>query len=293
MGVREGFVESADGLRLRYEIEGPEVEGPDQPGGVPLLCAAGGPGRAAEYLGDLGGLTATRQVVRLDTRGTGRSQAPSDPSGYSAERLVDDLDRVRADLGVDAVDVLGHSAGGPAALAYAAAHPDRVRRLVLVTTYLMPPPDAEQERQALREARSAEPWYPEAIDAAEGMRYARAAEQQRLSRLQRPFYYAVWNERTQAHAASADAQMSPRAEAGISGAWHALAARADEILGLRTPALVLAGAMDVITPPSGVRQLAETLPNADYVVLDDAGHFPWVDAPQPFAAAVESFLAGE
>jgi pimeloyl-ACP methyl ester carboxylesterase len=123
------------------------------------------------------------------------------------------------------------------------------------------------------------------------MPYARAAEKQRLSRLQRPFYYAVWNERTQAHAASADAQMSPRAEAGISAAWHVLAGRADEILGIRTPALVLAGGMDVITPPSGVRQLAETLPNAEYVVLDDAGHFPWVDAPESFAAAVEAFLA--
>lgn len=290
MGVREGLVESADGLRLNYQVEGPDEAGLDA-AAPPVLCAAGGPGRASEYLGDLGGLTAKRQVVRLDTRGTGRSAAPDDPGGYAFEHLVDDLDRVRADLGVETIDILGHSAGGPPALAYAATYPERVRRLVLVTTYLTPPTGVEEERQAFREARSNEPWYPEAVDAVEGMPYARAAERQRLNRLQRPFYYGVWNERTQEHAASADRQMSPRAEAGIVAGWQALADRSDEVTGLRTRTLVLAGALDVITPPSGGKLLAETLPNAEFVVLDGVGHFPWVDAPEQFASAVEAFLA--
>ena len=285
MPLREGFVESGDGLRLRYE-----VEGPDETDGPPLICAAGGPGRAAEYLGDLGGLTATRQIVRLDTRGTGRSQAPDDPSGYAIEHLVDDLERVRVALDREQVDVLGHSAGGPTALAYAAAHPDHVRRLVLVTTFLTPPSDVEDERRALREVRSDEPWYADAVDAAEGMRYARAAEQQRLSRLQRPFYYGVWNERTQQHAAAADRQMSPRAEAGISAGWQALAGRAAQLTSTQVPTLVLAGAWDVITPPSGGRQLAEALPHAEFAVLDRVGHFPWVDGPERFSAAVDAFL---
>ncbi|MDQ1633187.1 MAG: hypothetical protein QOC80_3159, partial [Frankiaceae bacterium] len=47
----EAFVTSSDGLRLRYQVLG--APDSDQP---PLLCAAGGPGRASEYLGNLGGL---------------------------------------------------------------------------------------------------------------------------------------------------------------------------------------------------------------------------------------------
>ena len=82
----------------------------------------------------------------------------------------------------------------------------------------------------------------------------------------------------------------PRAEAGISAGWRALAERADEILGIVTPTLVLAGGLDTITPPSGGRQLAQTLPNAEFVVLDGVGHFPWVDDPEQFSAAVEAFL---
>src|SRR4051795_7974079 len=102
MPVVEGSVRSADGLRLHYEVEGPEVEGPELEGPA-LLCAAGGPGRASEYLGDLGGLAARRRLVRLDTRGTGRSEAPDDPSGYAPERLVADLEAVRVDLGQDRI----------------------------------------------------------------------------------------------------------------------------------------------------------------------------------------------
>jgi proline-specific peptidase len=288
MAAREGTVVSSDGLTLRYE-----VEEPDDATGPPLLCAAGGPGRASEYLGDLGGLAAQRRVVRLDTRGTGRSAAPDDPSGYAIDRLVADLDAVRESLGEERIDLLGHSAGGPVALAYAATHPDRLRRLVLVTTYLQPGPEAEQEREALKASRADEPWYAEAREAEDGMRYARSAEQQRLSRLLRPFYYGVWNDRTAAHASAADHQMSPRAEAGISAGFRSVAERAEELLAVDVPTLVVLGALDVITPPAGGRRMAEQLPSAEVVVLDGLGHFPWVDGPDAFVEVVGTFLAAQ
>lgn len=291
MALRDGTVDTPDGLRVHYTVEGPEDGTQHAP---PLLCAAGGPGRAAEYLGALGGLTTSRAVVRVDTRGTGRSTAPQDPSGYAVERLADDLEAVRRDLGSDRVDVLGHSAGGPVALAYAARSPEAVRRLVLVTTYLDGGPDLDAERERIRGTRAGESWYPEALDALEGMPYARAAERQRLSRLQRPFYYGVWDGRTQAHAAAADHQMTPRAETAISAALQEARGRAGDLVAAVTragvPVLVVAGALDVITPPSGCRRLADSLPQARFVELDGVGHFPWVDGPEPFAGAVGAFL---
>src|SRR4029450_2944157 len=48
-------------------------------GAPPLVCLPGGPGRAADYLGDLGGLSAHRQLVLLDNRGTGASATPAAP----------------------------------------------------------------------------------------------------------------------------------------------------------------------------------------------------------------------
>ena len=99
----------------------------------PLVCLPGGPGRASEYLGDLGGLSQSRQLIMPDTRGTGQSADASDPASYRCDRLVSDVEALRAHLGLDRMDLLGHSAAGDLAVLYAGAHPQRVARLVLLT----------------------------------------------------------------------------------------------------------------------------------------------------------------
>ena len=74
---------SWDGTELAYRMVG---------SGPPLVCIPGGPGQAVEYLGDLGGLSNHRTLIRtlilLDNRGTGASQAPQDPEMYRVDRLV-------------------------------------------------------------------------------------------------------------------------------------------------------------------------------------------------------------
>src|SRR3954471_22788824 len=93
---------SYDGTTLAYHVEG---------SGPVLVCQPGGPGRASAYLGDLGGLTRAYTVVRLDSRGTGDSDVPSDPATYRMDALVQDLEALRAHLGLETMTLLGHSAG--------------------------------------------------------------------------------------------------------------------------------------------------------------------------------------
>ena len=112
------FAEAADGTRLAYTEVG---------SGPPLLCVPGGPGRAAAYLEDLGGLDRHRTLVRLDNRGTGMSEVPADPAQLRFDRMADDVDALRRHLGLEQVDVLGHSAGTLLAQVWAARHPERVR----------------------------------------------------------------------------------------------------------------------------------------------------------------------
>src|SRR4051812_12245400 len=111
-----------DGTELAYSVLG---QGP------PLVCLAGGPMLDAEYLGDLGGLSAELGLIRLDLRGTGRSGVAHLDS-YRCDRLVDDVEALRVHLGLERIDLLGHSAGANLAALYAARHPARVGRLVLV-----------------------------------------------------------------------------------------------------------------------------------------------------------------
>src|SRR3954470_21413880 len=107
------YFSSYDGTKLSYDEVG---------SGPRLLCLPGGPGRAAAYLEDLGGLTADRTLVLLDARATGRSEVPADPSTLRYDRLADDVEALRQHLGLDAAAVLGHSAGTEVAQVWAARH---------------------------------------------------------------------------------------------------------------------------------------------------------------------------
>src|ERR1700738_903438 len=105
---------SYDGTVLAYHLKGE---------GEPLVCLPGGPARPSGYLGDLGGLAAQRQLILLDSRGTGQAAVPVDPGTYRVDRLVADVEALRAHLGLETVDLLGHSAAGNLAILYAARHP--------------------------------------------------------------------------------------------------------------------------------------------------------------------------
>jgi pimeloyl-ACP methyl ester carboxylesterase len=280
---------AVDGTRLAYTEVG---QGPR------LLCLPGGPGRASAYLEDLGGLAATRTLVRLDARATGSSEVPADPSSMRFDRLADDVEALREHLAQERVDVLGHSAGCLVAQVWASSHPERVASLVLVTPSDRLQGGERADVPAVRAARRDEPWYADAIEAQEALATAPPAQQQALVRATRPFFYGRWDERTQAHAASADRQSSKRAELGFAGQpGGAGVGEADLegiVRGLRrvdSPVLVLGGERDALTGVDSVHAVAACFPLSRAVVLERAGHFPWVDEPDAFRAVVEAFLA--
>lgn len=273
-----------DGTRLAVHRRG---EGP------PLLCLPGGPGRASEYLEDVGGLDADHTLHLLDSRGSGESELPADRESLQLTRLPDDVEDVRRALGLDPADVLAHSAGCPVALLHAARHPDAVRRLVLLTPSGRPfgwPPD---DLPAIRDARAGEDWYADAAAAQEALADASPRIRGELERETRPFWYGRWDARAQAHAAGADHQMSLRAAAGyVPGPGYDPAAVCGELGRVRARTLVVVGDRDALTGVAAGRRIADALPDAELVVLPGAGHFPWVDEPAALAAAVRPFLAG-
>lgn len=260
--------------------------------GPPLLCIAGGPGRAASYLGDLGGLGDTHTLMLLDNRGTGASELPADRASLRLDRLPGDVEDVRVALGLDRADVLGHSAGCAIALLHAARHPAAVRRLVLVTpsgrTFGWAPDDLE----AIRAMRAGEPWYAEAAEA-----QAALDEQPRLARelepLTRPFWYARWDDRAQAHAAAGTREMSMRAYAGFrpDSDYDVNAAR-ESLRGIKAEVLIVVADRDAVTGVSVADKYCALLPQCRTVVVPNAGHYPWVDAPDFFRDTVASFLVG-
>ena len=118
--------------------------------GPPLLCHPGGPGHSSAYFGDLAELATERTLLLLDPRGTGGSDPPAQPSGYGLDDYAGDVELVREALGIQQLDLLGHSHGGVVAMKWAGSHPERVGRLVLGATA----PRFSDEIRAARAARA-------------------------------------------------------------------------------------------------------------------------------------------
>ncbi|MFJ5213973.1 alpha/beta fold hydrolase [Streptomyces sp. NPDC088354] len=271
-----------DGTRLAYHVAGD---------GDPVICLPGGPTDSA-YLGDLGGLSAHRRLIRLDLRGTGRSQVPEDLASCRCDRLVEDVEALREHLGLERPDLLAHCAGANLAVQYAVRRPERVRRLVLVTPSVRAVgiPIAGDLRLATARLRRDEPWFPAAFAALEAIAAGRGGEDQ--WRAVAPFSYGRWDEPARAHHAAAEERVDQEVMAafGTDGAFDPDATRA--ALGrFAPPVLLLAGEVDPGAPPRTVAEFAGLFPAAGLVVQPRAGHHPWLDDGERFVTAVAGFLA--
>jgi pimeloyl-ACP methyl ester carboxylesterase len=260
--------------------------------GRPLVALAGGAGAHPSYLGDLAGLSGRLIVPHL--RGVGLSPAPDDPRQGAYWRQAGDLEALREHLGLERLTLTGHSAGTRLAIAYAAQHPERIERMLLITPrteYLVDePPDLDE----LLEARAEhEPEFSAALAAREAGPDLSdpAAAEDRFNEWQRecaPFGYAAWTATEQDHArtmhyylAAAQAFFSVDPPADLAARLGAVTA----------PVLALAGAEDVSLGVAPVRAMMALLPDGETVVLDRCGHFPWVERPAEFRQAAEAFLA--
>jgi proline iminopeptidase len=275
---------AADGLELAYHAQGE---------GRPLICIPGGPMRDSRYFGDLGGLSATRCLVRLDLAGTGQSAVAGDASRYRCDRLVADVRALQDHLGLERSDLLGHSAGANLAVLYAAQYPERVRSLVLVgpSTRAVGMDASSEMRREILQLRHAEPWFAAASAAFERVQAGEGtdADWDAMS----PLVYGRWDAAAQASAAAQDLEMNIEAAQafGAPGAFDPSATRA-ALATFDSPVLVLAGEWDINTPPRLAADVAALFPSATFVIQPGAGHtLPWLDDAAAFTSTVSAFLA--
>jgi pimeloyl-ACP methyl ester carboxylesterase len=263
--------------------------------GPPLLLHPGGPGASSRYFGELPELAAARTLLLLDPRGTGQSDRPADPSAYDLEDYAADIEAVRAHLGLDGLDLLGHSHGGFVAMAWAGAHPDRVGRLVLAGTAPRFSDDIRRLRQARVAAHHDRPYFADALAALEDQQAGRYGSDEELVALY---------ERAGPLLAPPDADITP-----VAAAFRAAGINADAMRHFNTR---IAGAMDLrpalaaITAPTLVlagehdpfggataEEMAAALPDPTLVTIPGADHFPFLEPPHRAAwtRAVLDFLA--
>ena len=255
-----------------------------------LVCHPGGPGFSRAELADLGGLDATRELVLVDPRGTG---ATGPAETYRLDDYVADLDGLREDLALEAVDLLGFSHGGIVAIAYAAAFWSRVSRLLLVDTLACWGDEAEGAMQRAIETRRDKPWFEEAQKAiAEEQAGEFSSIEELVANLQRqaPLYFHRWegNEQTGRELFADFVQSEPLHH--FNTVEFPTFDLRGELRTIAAPTLVVVGDDDLIAGPVCADTMLRELPDARLVTIRDAGHFVYVEQPAAFRAALTDFL---
>lgn len=278
------FFLTYDGTELTYHLQGE---------GEPLICVPGGPMRAAVYLGDLGGLSAHRQLVLLDLRGTGDSAVPDDPATYRCDRLVDDVEALRVHLGLERIDLLGHSASGNLVELYSARYPQRLRSLTLVTpgARAVGVEMTDQDRTDAFALRSGEPWYEAGVSALKEIQAGRGGSEQWAA--VEPFGYGRWDAAARTRGRESDTAQCPGDGRPLPGRRLRHGGHGCRTAQPAGPGARPRGEYDAEPTPDRAAELAALFPQAEFAVQRGAAHFPWLDDPGAFVRTVRAFLDPE
>ena len=258
------------GLRTHVQIEGPAH--------APVVLLLHGFGSSLQTWDAWGqGLAYEYRVVRLDIAGFGLT-GPAEPGDYSDEADVQRLLAVVDQLGLPRMTVVGHSMGGRLAWHFAAAHPQRVDKLVLIAPDGFPDPQAKSDRTYdvpawMGVVRYALPGWLIKKGVASAYADPSRLDDDTARRYQ-------------------DMLLAP----GVRQAVLARMAQTRNrdplpwLQGLTMPTLLLWGAQDGMIPAENSMDYQRAMPHAQRVVMPDVGHLPHEEQPQRSLQAVRDFL---
>jgi haloalkane dehalogenase len=257
-----------DGIRIHYVDEGPRD-------GEPVVMLHGNPTWSYLYRRYLRGLAeAGYRAIAYDQLGFGRSDKPGSVGAYSLERHGRHFSALMDELGLDGVTLVVQDWGGPIGLRWAAAHPERVRRLVVLNTFSESAPSGRGPfrwpltRQLLVKVMH---FYVRSFLFRGGLRHP-----ERLGGDERAAYLAPhpsWSSRS-----------------GIL-AYTRLVAEPPQFEALRGRPLLFAwGLRDRALHDVAFRRWQERLPGGEALELEDSASFVPEDAPEESLEAILDFL---
>lgn len=244
---------TARGLRIRYRTTGH---------GEPLLLLHGWGASLDTFRPMAEDLGRFHAVTSFDFPGHGESDLP--PRTWAVDDFVGLTLDLMAELGIEKASVLGHSFGGRVAIKLAAAHPDKLDRLVLVDSAGVPPAQTARRRAKRFASRFAN-------SVGRLGRPGRAVRHKIVARIASPDYKAA----------------GPLRDTFLAIVREDLQPFMPLI---KAPTFLIWGDQDDDTPPADAHTMEKLIPGARLLVIKNAGHFSYVDQYGRFRLAVMPFL---
>ncbi|MGH9775099.1 MAG: proline iminopeptidase-family hydrolase [Candidatus Acidiferrales bacterium] len=293
--VHEGFVDSS-GVLIYYTTVGE---------GSPLVIVHGGPGASHDYfLPYLLPLARHYRLIFIDERGSGRSQKLEDPSGYTVENMVEDVEAVREGLGLGKVTLLGHSYGGVLAQAYALKYQRNLSHLILCSTF---PSTKEMNEVFVRMKQNMPSELRDRIDREEKEGLFGHGKDYEKNRYTNDYMVAAWGEAyfPYLYQNHPDPNYDPIANGVTSWDLYremwgshgefiidgnlSSVEYVSRLPSIKVPTLILAGDHDECDP-SLSKQMHENISGSKLIILPKSGHMTFVDQPGLFISAITDFV---
>jgi len=286
MAATEGYITMDDGVRLFYQAVG---------NGEKTLLILNG----YFLFNDFKYLADGRTVIAIDVRNRGRSDYITDPSKLQRgiHQDVDDIEYVRRHFEIEKLDLLGHSYAGIIPILYALSYPERVGRIVQISS--MPPNQSTQYPDHLRNVDSVLQTFFANFRLLQQQSQALSPEEfcGKFWTLLRPLY--VFNPSDADKIQHWKACHLPT-ELNFMSYWmgslmpsiQSLNFTSEELAKVSTPVLNVHGTKDRSAPYGGGREWALILPNARFLTIDNVAHAPWIEAPEKVLGPIGTFLNG-
>ena len=262
--------------------------------GEPVVVVHGGPGLDHTYLRPwFGPLAETHEVVFYDQRGLGASRAVVNAASISMERYLTDIDRIRQHVAQrEQFALLAHSWGAIPALLYAMERPERISALILVAP--VEPGSRFREQTDENQLAMRDPADLAAIDS---IRATPEFAQREAAAVSRVFFHLFRGTFADAGVADSLLRVSLHERTARQGPAVANLLMApllgldfwDSLGDIDVPVLIVHGDRDPI-PVEMVQEMNDALPDSRLSLVTGSGHFPFVEKPADFWAAVHDFL---
>lgn len=293
--IEEGFVD-ANGVMIYYQIIGR---------GEPLMIIHGGPGASHDYfLPYLLPLARDNQVIFIDERGSGRSQKLDNPSGYTVENMVEDIEAVRQSLGLGKISLMGHSFGGVLVQAYALKYQANLTHLILGSTFAS---TKEINEVFVRMKQNMPADVRDHINSLEAQGLYGHGKSWEQNRYTQEYMVAAWGDGyfPYLYQRHPDPNYDPSAQ-GVTS-WELYREMwgshgefvidgnlksveyVDKLSTIKVPTLIIVGDHDE-SDPSMSKEMHAKIAGSQLAILPQSGHMTFVDQPTQFIQTVEGFL---
>jgi len=283
--VEEGF-KKVNGVNHFYKIVGD---------GEPYIMLHGGPGMYHdELLPFFLDFAKSNKVIFYDQRGNGKSTLEKiDSTTFNEELMVEDLEALRKEFGVEKLNIIGHSWGGLLAMYYAVKYPNNVKRLILVdaapvnTELLMKSYEklvsmfTPEEWEYIQKLWNSEDYLAGDPDAHnEALRLSEGTVFSNKDVIDDYMKVGAFNETTAKNAVSLN-DLGTQMKLNI----HVQ----DRLSNINSPTLIINGKDDFIVEEA--YQLANKLiADSEIVLIKGAGHYPFIENPNDFFVELNNFI---